>query len=205
MWFALVFIPQPYGTGVFSLGVLTLGSEYKVLKLVSLDGQYKWIQSRDTLYKRIERNYRAKKFIQEGPVKIDLHPQTGGDFRARVVGNSECLFSGMLFRVYVEAPLHDPDEDLHYHLRLGSAELTRLSETSDGTVSVFFTIKDWETEFEDESEKRFAEDAQRRLREGSDEPQAFAKSVSADRVNEFELDEWKAIYDWSKELDPDRT
>lgn len=194
---ALVSVDQPYGTGLFSLGVLVLASDYTVLRMIGLEGLYRWIEANDTLRERVQRNYHAKKYKEEGPSRLTLRPQTGGDLRAHV-DDEEYLFEGMPFRVYVEAPLAETMEDLNYHLQLASAELTRLSDSSEQGITAFFSITEWEDEFEDEREWRYAEEAREELRSGTDSVQPFGKVKVGERVNEFELDEWQAIHDWSK-------
>jgi hypothetical protein len=198
MGFALVSLSRPYGTGLFSLGVLLLSSDYGILKTIGLERPYDWIEANDTFHERIERNYRAKKYRAEGPSRLELHPQTGRDLRARVEDEAKYLFEEMPFRVYVEAPSTGTDEDLNYHLQLASAELTRLSDHPESGVTAFFTITDWETEFEDEQERRCAEKARENVESGDSDVVPFGKVRIGERVNEFELDEWQAIYDWSK-------
>lgn len=195
---ALVFVVQPYGTGLFSLGVLLLSSDYVILEMVGLEGLYRWIEANDTLHERIERNYRAKKYMIEGPSRLTLYPQVSGNLRAHVDDEAKYLFEEMPFRVYVEAPSTGTEEDLNYHLQLASAELTRLSDRSGTGVTAFFTITDWEKEFEDEQEREYAKEARRRLENGDNDIDPFGKVKVGERVNEFELDEWQAIYDWSK-------
>lgn len=197
MGLALVSLEHPYGVGTFSFGSLVLGSDYKILKIVGLDGCYHWIESRDTIHTEIERNYQAKKFIEEGPDRLDLHPRSEGNLRSMVPA-TDYVFEGMPFRIYVEAPSTGTTEDLQYHLQVASAELTRLSETSGSGATAFFTITDWNDSFEDDEETERASNIQRRLRQGDDEISPFAKVKVSERVNEFELDEWRAIYDWSK-------
>ena len=195
---ALVSLSRPYGTGVFSLGVLLLSSDYAILKMIGLERPYDWIEANDTFHERIERNYRAKRYMVEGPSRLELHPQTGGNLRAHVEDEAKYLFEEMPFRVYVEAPSTETDEDLNYHLQLASAELTRLSDRPESGVTAFFTITDWGTEFEDAQERRYAEKARANLEDGESEVEPFGKVQRGKRVNEFELNEWQAIYDWSK-------
>jgi hypothetical protein len=194
---ALLFAPRPYGAGLFSLGVLVLASDYAILTMLSLDRQYRWIQARDALTERVERDYRAKVFIERGPDKIELHPQTSGDFRAVVDEASDNLYQGMLFRVYVKAPL-DTSDDLSYDLRLGTAEITRVSDTDDESVTAFLTIREWEQTFEDSDEQELAAAAKREIQSpGECSYSPFAKIAERDRINEFETEEWRAIYDWA--------
>lgn len=202
---ALTLVEQPYGTGLFSLGVLLLGSDYTILKMVGLNRLYRVIEANDTFHKRIRRNYRAKKYKVEGPPRLSFQAQTGGDLRANVDDEAEYLFEEMPFRVYVEAPSTDTEEDLNYHLQLASAELTRLSERTERGATAFFTITEWEREFEDEQEQRYAEVAREKVRNGADDVEPFGKVKIGGRVNEFELDEWQAIYDWSRSENTDTT
>jgi len=174
-----------------------LASDYKILQMLSLDAQYRWVQSRSGLKDRVERDYRAKVFIERGPKKIELQSQADGNFRAVINHETECLYPGLRFRIYVEAPLDD-SEGLHYHLRLGTGEVTRVSETNDGSVTAFVTIESWETEFEDEDEAQFAAEAKRAIQTAGDSSfEPFAKIAEKDRINEFDIDEWRAIYDWT--------
>lgn len=200
----LVFAPRPYGTGLFSLGVLLLGSDYSVLRMVGLDGCYRWIEGHDTLHERIRRNYRAKKYTEKGPRRLPLRPQRAGNLRAHV-DDEEYVFEGMPFRVYVEAPSTETAEELNYHLQLASAELTRLSDSSERGATAFFSITEWEDEFEDERERRYAERARENIEQGTDSFQPFGKVKLGERVNQFELNEWQAIYDWSNTTGADTT
>ncbi|MFC4406603.1 hypothetical protein [Haloarchaeobius iranensis] len=146
---------------------------------------------------RVKRDYQAKQFIERGPDQIELQVQSDGDFRGTVHQKPDCLYTGLRFRIYVEAPVSESD-DLDYHLRLGTAELTRVSVTGDDSRTVFLTIDEWETRFEDRDEEQFAERARARIlgdEEGDISP--FAKIAEAERINEFGIDEWRAIYDWA--------
>lgn len=194
---ALVFVNQPYGTGLFSLGVLLLASDYTIIQMAGLTRLYRWIEANDTLHERIKRNHRAKKYKIEGPNRLTLRPQTGRDLRAHV-DDEKHVFEGMPFRVYVEAPSTQTAENLNYDLQLASAKLTRLSDSSEQGVTAFFSITEWEDEFEDEQEQQYAESTRKEIQQGSDDPQPFGKVKVGERVNEFELDEWQAIFDWSK-------
>ena len=193
----LVFAPQPYGTGLFSLGSLLLASDYAILQTVGLDSWYRWIEANDTLHERIRRNYRAKKYTEHGPSRLPLRPQGAGNLRAHV-DDEEYVFEGMPFRVYVEAPSTETAENLNYHLQLASAELTRLSDSSERGATAFFSVTEWEDEFEDERERKYAKRARRNIKQGTGEFRPFGKLKLGQRVNQFELNEWQAIYDWSK-------
>lgn len=193
---ALLTLGRPFGFGIFSLGVLLLGSDYELLAMVGLDSMYEWVESRDTLHKRIERNYRAKKFLEEGPDRLDVHPQTGGDFRAHVP-DGEYVFEGMPFRVYVEAPSPGTVETLEYHLQIASAKVTRISDTSGRAVVVFLTVTEWVDRFEDDVEKRIGQSVQHELELGDGDVRPFAKVKLSERADEFDLEEWRIIYEWS--------
>lgn len=196
---SLVFVNQPYGTGLFSLGVLLLASDYAILRMAGLKEVYRWVEASDTVHERVKRNYRAKRYREKGPDRLAFRPQTEGNLRAHIEGEAEYLFEGMPFRVYVEAPSTGTTEDLNYHLQLASANLTRLSDGPDRGATAFFTITDWEDEFEDETEREYAQAARAEIERGSDDVLPFGKVKVGERVNEFDLDEWRAIYDWAKE------
>lgn len=200
---SLIFIPQPFGIGGFSLGVLVLGSDYKIVQMLSMERPYRWIQSEDSIKKEVMRDYRTKVFIDRGPSEIELQLQSEGNFRATIEQHTECIFPGLIFRIYVEAPL-DEDRDLQYHLRLGTAEVTRVSEMRESSVTVFFTVIEWETSFEDNEERLFAKDAISKIQNKNEgDLQAFAKIAETERVNEFGVEEWRAIYDWAVDDEPD--
>lgn len=193
---ALLTLGRPSGFGIFSLGVLVLGSDYELLAMAGLNSIYHWIESNDTLHEKIERNYRAKKFLVEGPDKLELYPHTGENFRAHVP-DGEHLFEGMPFRVYVEAPSPGTVETLQYHLQIASAKVTRISETSDRAAAVFLTATEWVERFEDEAEKQIGESVQNELKRGNSDVRPFAKVKISERIDEFELEEWRVIYEWS--------
>lgn len=193
---ALLTLGRPFGFGIFSLGVLVLGSDYELFTMVGFDSVRDWIEAGDTIHERIERNYQAKKFIEDGPDHLDLHPQTDGDLKA-YVPDGEHLFEGMPFRVYVEAPSPASAENLEYHLQIASATVTRVSDTSGREAVVFLTVTEWVENFEDEAENQIGEFLQNELKRGNSDVPAFAKVKISERVDEFELEEWRAIYDWS--------
>jgi len=199
MGLALIYLPSPYGMGTFSIGVLLLSTEYKVLKLISLDQVYDWIITNESLHKSVQKDYELKKFITRGPEKIEIDSITEGNFRAVVTQTSECLYPGLNFTIYVRAPVQDLDEDLCYDLRLGSAKITRVSKIDNNRRSVFFAVEEWIDEFEDEFEQEFAEDAKDQLiKKGNSEHRPFVKINKKDNINKFSIEEWSAIYEWSK-------
>ncbi len=87
-----------------------------------------WFTVRDEAVDAIEMNYCARRLLGTGNGKLDLSQWSERNCRATVTDHGESLAEGLPFWLCVESPA-GADEPLDYHLRLGSVELTRLSET----------------------------------------------------------------------------
>lgn len=203
MWAGLVWLPEPFGSGIFALGGVILSTDYEVLKTLRLDRQYRWITT-PGIVTEARQQYKRKRFIERGPDKIDLHSQANGDFRGSLSPGSDSVYEGLTFRVYVEAPLGESTADggsdgvTHYDLRLGTIEVTRVSESENGQT-LFFSVTEWNDTFEDTTESQFAAEVKQRLRQGDDSDDPFAKVVDVGSVNEYDVEEWRSISEWADE------
>lgn len=205
MWAGLVWLPKPLGSGIFALGGVLLSTDYEVLKTLRLDRQYRWITT-PGIVTEARQQYKRKTFIERGPGRINLHSQANGDFRGSFSPSSDSVYEGLTFRVYVEAPLDEStaneetanDGVTHYDLRLGTIEVTRVSESDQGQT-LFFSVIEWSDTFEDETEARLAGEVQERLRRGDNSDEPFAKVVDVGSVNEYDVDEWRSISEWADE------
>lgn len=209
MYLGLTQLGRPYNQAVFGLGTLLLSTDYKVLRTVSLSGVYRAV-AKPGIVNRAEKRYRRKQFIEGGQDKIRLIPQEDGNFRGTVSEGTEYVREGLEFLLYVEAPIgggHAPSGVNRYDLRLGSIEITNVSNTSGkrDVVTVFFSISNWEHSFEDRKERQLANEVRERFsrvqgtgKQGNEAGgmAPFAKMDQRGEVNDFSLDEWCAISQW---------
>jgi hypothetical protein len=199
MFLGLQYLPSPYSMAAFTLGGVILSTDYDLLRVLGLDDIYRWIEANEGIHERARRNYAMRKFIRDGPDRITLHVETEGNLRAVVPGD-DMYFEGMRFRVCVDEPSTNTDEDLEYHLRIGTATVTRISESSDSRQTLFLSIDTWESTFEDDRERRRIQRSKEGLLRGDIEEEVFAKPLTDDSLNEFTISEWRAIRDWSERV-----
>lgn len=203
-------LPRPYNVAAFSTGVTVLSTDYRLLRRLGFDGVYRAITKPD-LVSRANDQYRRKQFVERGPDRVELTAEDDGNFRGRVSEGNEHVYVGLRFLLYVEAPIEENrvrgDVDT-YHLRLGTVEVTDVSETSGGrdTVTIFLSVSQWVTEFEDKRQAELAQSVRSQFdsRDGTDtgsegtrtSRRPFAKVESRGQINEFSLDQWRAISRW---------
>jgi len=209
MGLCLVCLSRPYNVAGFSAGVTVLSTDYKILRRIGLEPIYQAI-ARPNLAGRARDLYKRKQFIENGEDKIRLTPHEDGNFRGTVSEGTEYVREGLEFLLYVEAPIggnHAPSAVDTYDLRLGSIEVTDVSKTSGDrdVVTVFCSVSEWEYDFEDRKERQLANEVRERFSRvqgsGDDENEGsgmapFAKMDQREQVNDFTLDEWRAISQW---------
>lgn len=205
MGLSLVFLSKPYGSAAFAFGGVFLSTDYKILKTLRLNDQYHWIQNENTSAEA-QRQYKRKQFIERGPDRVELKPMGNGDFRGVLTQASECVYEGLTFRIYVKASLDkketvkksNSDQVTHYDLRLGTVEITRISESDEGRI-LFLSITGWNENYEDQQEEHLVKEVRERLEIEDDSDEPFAKVIDEGKVNEFDIDEWRAIADWAED------
>ena len=187
-----------------------ISGDYKPLQYLGLSRLYQTITA-PNITSRAENQYRRKQFAEHGPNRIELTPEGGGNFRARVSEGTEQVYSGLDFLLYVEAPIVEEgvkgDVDT-YDLRLGTVEVTGVSEISGNTddVTIFLSVSQWKSEFEDQRQEQLARDVHAQFGSGDDaeaspagersDKTPFAKVNPKARINDFSLSQWRAISRW---------
>lgn len=203
MWAALTFAPEPYNTGIFSLGGIVLATDYELLKTFKLTPIYNRIHPK-TSYERAKRLSQAKEFVRNGPDKINLQVRTRDTLRGKVDDGLDCLYEGLEFQIYIKAP-YDP-EDLSYDLRIATAEVSRINIGDDESLVIFLEVSDWKYDFEDQTERNLARNARSNIKDAqtanerdSDETiEPFAIIDKPNRANQFSTSEWQAIREWEQ-------
>lgn len=208
MWASIALVtPDWLGNGLFSLGAVVLGSDYRLVDYVVPGNLYErinadhdlatliaaWFTVRDEAVDAIEMNYRARRLLETGNGKLDLSQWGERNCRATVADQGESLAEGLPFWLCVESPVGE-DEALEYHLRLGSVELTRVSETDGDAAIAFFEVTDWLTDFADDPEHQRLQECQDAFRAGSEDIDPFLKVKRSTELRALSLSEWETLY-----------
>lgn len=194
------------GYVVFSLGSVVLSSDYGVVALVS-EQVYGWIERPDHSFERIPVNYKAKQYFDEfvedeEPERLPLTVVDATNFRANFDSRIDCIETGMQFWICVEAETNVDESRMSYPLRVGICRLSRVEEANGTGQTAFFTLEEWETEFEDSQERDLAADCRRRLARTDDGP-IFAKIRTTEELEQFDLDEWETLNEWYQLVERD--
>jgi hypothetical protein len=203
-------LPRPYNVATFTVGITIISGDYKLFQKLGLDRLYQAITV-PNITSRAENQYKRKQFAEHGPNRIELTPEGGGNFRARVSEGTEQVYSGLDLLLYVEAPIVEQgvegDVDT-YDLRLGTVEVTGVSEISGNTdgVTIFLSVSQWKSEFEDQRQGQLAGDVHAQFGSGDNaktsptgersDKTPFAKVNPKARINDFSLSQWRAISRW---------
>lgn len=210
MGLCLVSLSRPYNVAGFSAGVTVLSTDYKLLRRIGLEPVYRAIMT-PNLAGRARDLYKRKQFIEQGSDRIELTFEGEGNFRAQVLQGTEYVYTGLRFRLYIEAPIRGnaigKDVDT-YHLRLGTVEVTDVSETTgdrEGVV-VFLSVRNWYIDSQDKRRDNLAQKAREHFSgentgttESAKETELespFAKVEDRGQINEFSVDQWRAISRW---------